>query len=273
MLGAIDSLPLGVTERPEEEEGGRRRAGSLGGAALLRLRPRLDLRRVRALLPRPPPVRGVLLRGPAYLLARRRPREPFPAAGASGSAAAAARVRSVSVCPGSTSFVRASTRTRLARSSSIAIPSSARISRGVSSEPPASRGTPLRLLLGWLAPSVAAAQSAPPASQTARPRASRGVEPVAGGRRCVRDRAWRLSDLRGGLSLSSLGECARQCRVSRQRPHGRRRRAVLDAGGYRGGHGFARRISTPWPSSGRGHRRASSSRAARAWPSSATGWT
>ena len=44
-------------------EGARGRAGGLGGAALLRLRPGRDLRRARALLPRSPPVRGVLYEG------------------------------------------------------------------------------------------------------------------------------------------------------------------------------------------------------------------
>jgi hypothetical protein len=50
----------------------------------------------------------------------------------------------VSVCPASISFVRASTRTKIVRSWNIAIPSSARILRGASSDPTSLRNTALR---------------------------------------------------------------------------------------------------------------------------------
>ncbi len=57
VLGAIDSLPLGVTERPEEEESGRRGSRRFRGAALLRLRPWRELWRQRQVLAEQPSVR------------------------------------------------------------------------------------------------------------------------------------------------------------------------------------------------------------------------
>ena len=48
VLGAIDSLPVGVTEVPEEEEDPRGRAGCFRRAALLRLRPGIEFRRDRS---------------------------------------------------------------------------------------------------------------------------------------------------------------------------------------------------------------------------------
>ena len=70
VLGAVDSLPLGITERPgSARTGTRRRPGRLGGAAFLRLRSWRNLRRRRALLARSPAVRCAALRGPSSLFA------------------------------------------------------------------------------------------------------------------------------------------------------------------------------------------------------------
>ena len=144
VLGAIDSLPLGITERPEKPEpgpgGGQGVSegprfydygpGATFGASALFSRDRR-------------PFAAVLYEGrhlysldgvrANHFLQRTRLDLLLPLRGAWASA-----------CPESTSSVRASTRTRNTRSWSIAIPSSVRISRGASSEPTASTRTPLR---------------------------------------------------------------------------------------------------------------------------------
>ena len=131
----------------------RRRAGGLGGSALLRLRPGLDLWRGRGLLPRSSYFRHSPLRGPSSLLAGWCPREPLPAAGRLdlllplrgpfGIGASGEYFFSSELLPGR----------RIARSWSITTPSSACLSRGPSSERAVADGTPLRRA-AWLARAV-----------------------------------------------------------------------------------------------------------------------
>src|SRR5689334_1335073 len=78
-------------ERKAGRDGTERRPGRLRRAAVLRLRSRVGFRRPRPPDARRPRHRDVLLRRPPDLFARRRPREPLPAARARRSALSAAR--------------------------------------------------------------------------------------------------------------------------------------------------------------------------------------
>ena len=163
VLGAVDSLPLGITElpgepeEPEEPEGGQ---GVSEGPRFYDYGPGSTFGAV-AHFARD---RRVFASFCTRVVISTRWTASAPTTSCSGRAwicCCLCAARSVSACPESISSVRASTRTRLARRWNIATPSSARISRGASSEPPAARELCGGLLLAWLAPSVVAAQSAP----------------------------------------------------------------------------------------------------------------
>ena len=226
VLGAIDSLPLGLTEIPEEEESGDAGQGVSEGPRYYDYGPGAELWRDRHLLAEQSPVRDALLRGPSPLLPRRRAREPLPAARTRRPPAATARcvrrgrhrrvLRSTDVLPGRRPHARQTTATRRC----------APTSHGGCREPlDAHLGA--RPLPARACPGHGVRPGSPPG--TVEPTGRRRLERVVRGRRRVRDNAGRLSDLRGGLPVPPLRCRAGRHRISCQSSHGRRRRSVLDA--------------------------------------------
>ena len=124
VLGAIDSLPLGLEERPEEPEGEGEGEGEAAGQGVSEGPRYYDYGPGRALA-RAPGSRGTIgvlrtvVRGPSHLLPRRRSREPLPAARTCRPGAATARrvrswrhrrvLRSPDVLPGRGPYTCAAT--------------------------------------------------------------------------------------------------------------------------------------------------------------------
>ena len=168
VLGAIDSLPLGLTERPAEEESGDAGQGVSEGPRYYDYGPGSNFGVTASFSRNNRPFADALLRGPSPLLPRRRAREPLPAARTRRPPAATARrvrrgrhrrvLRSTDVLPG---------RRRHART--LPLPAGARLLHMGAVVNLSMHAWVRGLCLLALAPAMAFAQAAPqaPSSQPA----------------------------------------------------------------------------------------------------------